>query len=261
MSSPFSQQPPYQQPGQPAYPQQPYPQQPYPPAPAPSGGSGCGWGALLGCLGAMVVLALLCGGGVWWTTRNFDRVVAMAAREFIVAMVNDSELPAQEKTEVIAQVDRVVNAFKARKISQEELQKIVEELQKSPVFTAIGAWGLDKIYIEPSGLSADEKEQGRRTVERAMRGLFEKKINEVDFQESLPRMEEQAAMNQPPGGPPRIRPPPRNDPISDEEVREMLTDLKKLADDAAIPDEPFQIDVGDEVKKVVDKALEGKNVP
>ena len=34
---------------------------------------------------------------------------------------------------------------------------------------------------------------------------------------------------------------------------------------AAVPgagfDEGFQVDVGDEVKKVVDKALEGKNVP
>ena len=45
------------------------------------------------------------------------------------------------------------------------------------------------------------------------------------------------------------------------EIRQMLANLKKLADDAGIPDEGFQVDVGDEVKKVVDKALEGKNIP
>ena len=33
--------------------------------------------------------------------------------------------------------------------------------------------------------------------------------------------------------------------------------LKKLADDAEIPDESFTIDIGDEVKKVVDEMLAG----
>ena len=41
----------------------------------------------------------------------------------------------------------------------------------------------------------------------------------------------------------------------------MLADLKKLADDAEIPDEPFTIDIGDEVKKAVDEMLAGKGQP
>jgi hypothetical protein len=31
-----------------------------------------------------------------------------------------------------------------------------------------------------------------------------------------------------------------------------------MADNARIPDEPFQLDIGDEVKKLVDKLLDSK---
>jgi hypothetical protein len=195
-----------------------------------------------------VVLIVLCGGGMWWASRNVERLAAMAVRQFIVVLVNDSDLPAQEKEEVIAQVDRVVNAFAAKKISQKELEKILDELQKSPIFAIIGAWGLDKMFIEPSGLPAEEKQAGKRTLERVMRGLMEKKISEQAFQQALPR---QAQPDQ----------PQRNERLTDQEVRDMLADMKKLADDASVPDQGFSVDVGDEVKNVVDKALAGKNLP
>ena len=44
--------------------------------------------------------------------RAYDhRMLDVAARD-IVATINSSEIPAAEKTEVIAQVDRVVNDYK-----------------------------------------------------------------------------------------------------------------------------------------------------
>jgi hypothetical protein len=250
MSSPFPQQP--GSPQQPAFGNQnlnqPY-QSAYGPPPQQQSGGGCGLYLLIGCLGVGVIAVLFCGGGVWWAAQNVDRLVATGVRQVIVALINDSELPDQEKDEVIAQVDRVVDAYKERKITDKELQKVFDELQRSPIFAIIGAWGMDKGFIEPSGLSADEKEVGRRTLQRAMRGVMEKKISDQAFQSAMPR--------QPGPG----QPPPPNNRLTDEEIRQMLTNLKKLADDAGIPDEGFQVDVGDEVKKVVDKALEGKNIP
>jgi hypothetical protein len=236
--SPFGDQPYAQQ----QFPQQPFPQQ-------PQSGGGCGWFALLGCLGTVVIAALVCGGGVWWASRNIENLVATGVRQVLVAVINDSELPDQEKAEVITQVDRVVDAFKAKKITDKELQKVFDELQKSPIFAIIGAWGLDKAYIEPSGLSDDEKATGRRTLERTMRGVIEKKISDQAFRDAMPRR------------PGNNQQPAPGDRITDEEVRQMLIELKGLADAAGIPDEGFEVDVGDEVKKVVDTALQGKNIP
>ncbi|HEY2411340.1 MAG TPA: hypothetical protein VGI40_03810 [Pirellulaceae bacterium] len=42
---------------------------------------------------------------------------------------------------------------------------------------------------------------------------------------------------------------------NDDDLRESLVKFKLLA---GIPDEPFQLDIGDEVKKIVDRLLDGK---
>jgi hypothetical protein len=120
MSSPYPQQPSYPQ--QSGFPQQTgFPQQPYGPPPQQSSG-GCGWGILLGCGGVLLISILLCGGGMWWASQNVERLIAMGVRQVIVALVNDSDLPEQEKQEVITQIDRVVDAFAEKKITAEELE-------------------------------------------------------------------------------------------------------------------------------------------
>jgi hypothetical protein len=260
--------PSYQQPG--------YPQQQPPPfyqEPAKPSGSGCGWGILIGCGGIVLISVLACAGGVWYVQQNFDKWIVGTAREVIVSAIQGSEIPAGEKTEVITQVDRVVDAYKARQINLQDMERLMEQLQQSPVFMLIGVWGMEKQYLDPSGLSDEEKQAGRRTFERALRGVYEKKLTPEDIQDLLPDQfaDVDVEMNadnadapdggdavdaMPPGGP-NFDPKP----VTDEDVRKMIADVKKLADDTGIPDEPFAIDIGDEVKKVVDQALAGKGAP
>ncbi len=228
--------------------------------PPQKSGSGCLWGMLIGCLGTVVVCVLLCAGIVWYVQNNAGKWVAGIAREAIVATINSSEIPAGEKTEVIAQVDRVVNAYKAGKINEEDLTRLMEEFQTSPAFLLISAWGLEKAYLEPSGLSDEDKSQGRRTIQRAFRGLCENKITQEQFQQVAPDFEQNEMAGE--DGKGMVKGPPgQAHQLTDEQVQTMLADLKKLADDAGIPDEPFEIDIGDEVKKTVDQALQNKNVP
>lgn len=262
--------PSYQQPG---YPQQ---QPPFYQEPPKSSGSGCGWGLLIGCGGIVLVSVLACAGGVWYVQQNFDKWIVGLVREGVVAVIQGSEIPAGEKTEVIAQVDRVVDAYKARKINQQDMERLMEQLQSSPVFMLIGIWGMEKQYLDPSGLPDEEKQAGKRAFERALRGVYEKKITAEELQAVLPdQFDDQVdvAMNEdtadaPDGGDaadamPAEAPdaPFEPKPVTDEDVRKMIANVKKLADDAGIPDEPFTIDIGDEVKKVVDQALAGKGVP
>jgi hypothetical protein len=262
-----SQYPPYQQPP------------PFYQEPPKQSGSGCGWGLLIGCGGIVLVSVLVCAGGVWYVQQNFDKWIVGLLREGVVAMIQGSEIPAGEKTEVIAQVDRVVDAYKARKINQKDMERLMEELQESPVFSLIGVWGLEKQYLDRPGLSDEERQAGRRAFERALRGVYEKKIDESDLYAALPDEfghRSDVAVNIGPDGVPDTDPPEPDDlsmpaddpdmefepkPVTDEDVRKMIADVTKLADDAGIPDEPFTIDIGNEVKKVVDQALEGKGVP
>jgi hypothetical protein len=262
--------PPYQQ--QPSSYQQPQ-QPPFYQEPQKQSGSGCGWGLLIGCGGIVLVSVLACAGGVWYVQQNFDKWIVGLVREGIVAVIEGSEIPAGEKTEVVAQVDRVVDAYKARQINQQDMERLMEQLQESPVFMLMSLWGMEKHYLDPSGLADEEKAAGRRAFERALRAVYEKKIEASDLQDALPdQFDEDGAMNAdnadaPDGGDAADAVPTgelemsQPKPVTDEDVRKMIADVKKLADDAGIPDEPFTIDIGDEVKKVVDEALAGKGVP
>ena len=234
------------------YQQQPPPFYQEPPrwgnSPGNSSGSGCWWAAGIGCLGVSVVSVLMCAGTVWYAQQNAGRWVSGIVREVVVRMIDESEIPAQEKQEVIAQVDRVVKAYQAGQIDDKDFERLMQEMQKSPAFLLMMAWGLEKSHVDPSGLSSDEKEAARRTIQRAFRGLCEEKITQDQFA----RVARQHQLED--GTQARSK-------MTDEEVRTMLADLKKLADDVEIPDEGFTIDIGDEVKKAVDAALEGNGGP
>jgi hypothetical protein len=250
MSNQFA---PYQQ-QSPAFPQEPR-----------QSGSGCLWGLLIGCGGVLLVSVLLCVGAVWYIQQNAGKWVAGIVREGIVATINASEIPEGEKTEVIAQVDRVVNAYKKGDIDEKDLERLMKEFETSPAFLMISFWGIETTHLEPSGLPDEEKEQGRRTIQRAFRGLCEKKISQQQFHSVMPQPqfdEDMAAEMEGEGDdPPMALAPQPGGQLTDEEVRKLLADLKKLADDAGIPDEPFTIDIGEEVKKAVDQALDEKNAP
>ena len=227
--------------------------------PPRSSGSGCGWAFLIGCLGMVVVCVLLCAGSVWYLQQNAGKWVAGVVREVIVSSVNASEIPAGEKTEVIAQIDRVIEAYKQGKVKPEDLEPMMKKLETSPAFLMMETWGMEKTYLEPSGLPEEEKEAGRRSIERAFRGLCERKITQQELTGVVPQRHVDVDVDVNPDGKAVFqKSPTARDPLTDEEVRKLLADLKKLADDAGIPDEPYEIDIGDEVKKLVDELLAGK---
>lgn len=215
--------------------------------------SGMNWlvGLLLVFVGFIVLGGVVCVAGVWYVASNLDKWVVGLGREAIVAAINDSELPAEEKTEVITQVDRLVTAYKEKKINQQDLERVMTELQDAPALKALALYGIENEFLEGSELPAKELEQARRTFERALRGVYEGKINDEVFYAALPGGEDDsvrlAANN-----------PAEDAQNSQDDLRELVVKLKVMADNAQIPNEPFLLDIGDEVKKLVDRALAGK---
>jgi hypothetical protein len=192
---------------------------------------------------------VVCIAGVWYVASNLDKWVVGVGREAIVAGINDSYLPDGQKTKVIAQVDRVVTAYKERKINQADLERVFTELQDSPAIKALSVYGAEDTYLADTNLTAEEVEQGRRTFQRAVRAVYEGKISDEDFDAALPDSNED-----------KVQPASTSaaESAADDDLRLALAKLKVMADNAGIPDEPFRLDVGDEVKKLVDRALAGK---
>lgn len=228
-------------------------QPPFSPAqfPQPPRKSGGNWllSLLLIGLGFLFLGGAVCVVGVWYVASNLDKWVVGLGREAIVAGINDSELPAAEKQEIVVQVDRVVAAYKEGKLNQSDLERVLTDLEDSPALKALALYGIENGYLQDTELTEQEIAAARTTFNRTLRGVYEGKIPDEAVWNALPDDEDDLV---------HLASTNANDNPSDDALRLALAKLKTLADSAQIPDEPFQLDIGDEVKKLVDQALAGK---
>ncbi len=200
---------------------------------------------LVGCLIVGLVSVVVCAGGSWYAWVKFRPMVADRAREAIVAGIESSELSDDDKQEVVAQVDRVVDDFKSGQIGTQEVVRILEELAESPLLGLAVVYAVDAKYITPSGLSDEEKDEGRLTLQRVARGVFEEKIDPNDLEEALDYISSKSS-----DGGRQLK-----DTVSDPVLRDFLAECKRHADDADIPREPYVVDIGLEFQRAVDQTL------
>jgi tRNA C32,U32 (ribose-2'-O)-methylase TrmJ len=203
---------------------------------------------LIGCLVIGVVCVVVCGGVVWYIARNVKQIASNVARETIVSMVRQSDLDPEEKQAIIAQVDRVVGQFKSGQITTEQLGRVFEEVGKSTVIQALLVASLEKQHLARSGLSDEEKQTAHLTLQRVLRGIHEQKIKQDDLEPALQHLSSGT-----PGGPRQLK-----DSISDEQLRAFLAECKRVAEQAEIPEEPFQLKLSDEFRRAIDRALARK---
>lgn len=167
------------------------------------------------------------------------------AHDAIVAAVNDSELDAREKREIAKQMDRLLKEYKAGNVSQERIARALEEVGKSPVLVLIMAYAAKENFIAPSGLTEDEKADAKLAFQRVARGTFNKKISPDDLEKALDYITTKDF-----NGNRQLK-----TRVPDSDLRELVKECNRVADEAGIPNEPYQVDVAAEVKRIVDRAL------
>ena len=233
-------------PGQ-QYPGQQYPGQSYSPTPqypTPArGGSNWILSLLLIGGGVLLIACVLIVGAVWYAVSSIEGWVVGLGREGIVAMVEESDIPPAEKTEVVAQVDRVVAAYKANEIGSEDLERLLTGLDDSFLMTYISYYGIQEYLLEDSDVPAEEQEALKLAWRRVAHGMFAGKITREEFEEALPSDDafEQAVEDSPEA---------RNEVLQAWHKR-----MTRLADEAGVPADPPAVDIGDEAKKLVDELL------
>jgi hypothetical protein len=172
-------------------------------------------------------------------------LAATGAAEAMNQMIDTTGLPAQERQEMKAEVRRVAEAFREGRLSNQQLMVIVENVMHSPLLTLFVASAVDKQYLEKSGLSEDEKAQGRLTLQRFIRGAVDGEIN----QQRVDAVMRHIAERQPDGNW-QLR-----ERVSDADLRAALAEAKAAADEAQVPQQPETVDPSDEFKRIVDEAM------
>ncbi|MEX0610704.1 MAG: hypothetical protein WD738_14775 [Pirellulales bacterium] len=203
---------------------------------------------LIGCLVIVVVAVLLFAAAASWVWRNWRDLTAIGATEMMNQVVENTELPPEERREINVEIGRVADAFREGKLSYEQMMRIVREVANSPLLPLFVVSAVDKHYFERSGLSAEEKAEGRRTLQRFVRGAVDHKIDQQAVDAVLAQFAERQG-----NGNWQLR-----ERVSDAELRAALAEAKRAADAAKIPEQPESVDASAEFRRIVDEALEGK---
>ncbi len=121
----------------------------------------------------------------------------------------------------------------------------MQKLFQSPLMPSLVVTVVDKQYFDRSGLSDEEKTQGRQSLNRFARGAIDGKIDEKSIDAVMAHVADRKA-----DGKWQFRPQ-----VSDQDLRAALSDAKSRADAAGIPAAPPNFDPSDEVKRIIDEAL------
>ena len=212
---------------------------------------GVGKYLLIGCLGIIVVSIIVIAIGAFVVYKNARAWGADLVNNASKEVINSSQLPDDQKKRMIARIETVAQDFKDGKLTIEQVGQIAERISASPMVSMGMVYFFEQGYLSPSGLTAEEKTDGRRTLERLARGVFEKSISQSEMNAlTAPLMEKGANSKD-----------TLKDKISDAELRDFLAKTKVQVELAKIPDEPFEVDMAAELDKVISEVQSGKSLP
>jgi hypothetical protein len=200
---------------------------------------------LMGCLIVAIVGVVLAGIAAYWIAQNWRPWLANFVSKNVYIAIDESDLPQKEKDEIKFQVNRVIDAFRGDRISEEQMRQLFQGLTESPILAIFVVQAAEAKYIDPSGLADEEKAEARVTIQRFTRGAVEGKIDQASVDAAL----EHIADPQENGGW-QLR-----ERVTDAELRAFLAVAKAEADKANVPEEPIDFDPSDEIKRIIDKAM------
>jgi hypothetical protein len=204
-------------------------------------------GIATGCLVAVIAFILIVVAIGVYVANNYQTWLAHGLAAGMHALIDNSDLPPQERYEITEIIDQVKDGYLAGEISLAELGLILESMGQCPAIPMGLVIQFEESYVVPSGLAGDEKAAAHLNLNRLARGIT---TGEVDWE----IIDEILAPISAPGqdGSQRLKAPAE---VSDDEIRDVLTTVQAAVDEAGISPEAVAIDISDEFKNSVETAL------
>lgn len=213
-----------------------------PASPVPAKRSG---GCLKSCLVVSVILFVLAAGGLYFAAVKIQSVFkekgAEVVEQITAELLKDAALPAADKAQIDAVMKRFSGRIRSGEISPTEVVEIGQRLSQSPLVPALAAQAFSTVVLQSTNLPRAEQEEGRKIANRFARGVSEGKISKDTAVEIFrPWKEKLEAQN--------------GEQFNPEQVRGTVAQMKKAADQAAMPQTDFKVDIPAELQRL----LEGK---
>lgn len=192
----------------------------------------------IGCL--TIIVLLVCGG--LYVRFKLPTWTAVAIRKLAEHMVQVSQLPEDQKTGITEHMERLALGAEEKRIGFAELQQAIEKLVKGPGMSLIVMHAMEVKYVSPSGLTEQQKKGAVLTFQRFSRGVIEEKIPAQQIQDVLALVQTTDQKGR----------AELEESLTDDELMALIDQVKKHADDAQIPLEPYEVDIAEHIGKVVD---------
>ena len=179
-----------------------------------------------------------------YVALHWKQWAANAANAAAQGIVQESGLPDDQKEEILAEIRNLGDDFKTGKISTEELGQIMKNVAESPLIALAGVQAARQKYIEPSDMTEKEKAAGVFLLQRLARGGYEQKNSQERLDDVVKPIADLRA-----NGNWRLKEHPTR-----MEIDQFLDNAKARADEAMIPNEPFDLNIADELRKAIHRA-------
>ena len=200
-----------------------------------------------GCLIAIIVVILIVVGAGIYVAKNFKSWAAEGITVAMSLIIEQSDLPEDEKSEIAEILDIVKEEYLAGNITLEELGHILETMPSCPAFAMGIVIQFDASYVKTSGLSDAEKSDATLALNRFAQGLSNGLIGWGEIESIIEPISETDD-----NGDQQLKAPDR---VTDDEIREVLGEVKSIADNAGIPQEFVEVDISEAFKATIEDVL------
>ncbi len=217
---------------------------------------------LVGCLSFLIAGLLLAGIGgvvVWQNLRSWTASASVAT---ISHALDEIHLPDEEQDALLQRARLLADEFVAEKITFKEFKQLGEALQDSELLPMLVAKAMYGGYIEPSDLSEEDKARGRLAFGRLARGFVEGKLVDDDLEPVVAPLGKSGQYSVQLDGESKsgfeLRTPQQ---VTSEDLLKVIANAEKLAEEKQLGPEPLDIDIVQELDRIVEETLGRKIVP
>lgn len=197
---------------------------------------------MVGCLGVILAGSVAAySAWRWWENTGRDHA-AMAVQTSADQAVDSSQLADDDKRKLKGRIRGVVTDFKDGRISTQDVARAMEQLAANPALHAASMINVMDNASTQVKLTPQERATVERAAQRFGRGVVEGKIATAEVGSALDGLVERGT-----DGTARVR---RD--LSRADVLEQAQQLKRRADDASVPDQPYSVDVVEAFAKALD---------
>ena len=210
-----------------------------------------------GCLKFFLFVALLfviiLSFGAYYTYRHAPELArssgALTIETVFEKTLTGMHYTEEEKQRTMAEVRVLSEKIRSGDVSLAQAQEVLRSLHQGAVFTLMFLHGIEKEFLEQSSLSAEEKTDGRQSLERFAAGLATGKIPQQQAQQLIEAVADQAKKNS-------ASPVVVKQSLTPNELRTLLAEAKSAADQAQIPPDSSAADLAQVLQAAIKNGLQ-----